>query len=144
MFYLLAIILTVYTTVPAQTQIDAEFEPYMRMTSLKMGQLIADSHLVLKLGVVKDKEVVGFCAKEYSPFGDITRRLIVIDKTHWKRLSYKVRQLLLYHELAHCLLNKKHDERFRLDGCPLSIMYPTILSEYCAEEHYADYLLELF
>lgn len=97
----------------------------------------------MKLGKIKDKEVVGFCAKEYDIFKNITRRIIIIDKTYWDRLDYKVRQLLIWHELGHCLFNKKHDNLLMHDGCPNSIMHPTILSDRCVELHYETYLQQI-
>jgi hypothetical protein len=115
----------------------------MRIAPMGFSSLLRESHLVIKLGIIKDKEVVGFCAKEYNLLGDLTRRLIIIDKDYWNGFSYRKRQLLLWHEIGHCLFNKKHDESFHFDGCPRSIMYPTVLSEACIELHYEDYLLQL-
>lgn len=142
MIYLLSFLFIAYTSTPATTQIDTVFEPYMRVAPFGFNELLKESHLVIKLGIVKNKEVVGYCSKEYSVLG-LTRRLIVIDKDYWNAFSYKKRQLLLWHEIGHCMFNKKHDEREFLNGCPRSIMHPTVLSESCIDLHYEDYLLQL-
>ena len=36
------------------------------------------------------------------------------------------RKILVFHELAHCSLNRDHDTRTYNDGMPYSIMYPVI------------------
>lgn len=143
MIYLLSFLFITYTSIPATTQIDPVFESYIRFIPNSMFSLIEDSHLVVKLGIIKDKEVVAFCAKEYSLLGKLTRRLIIFDKDYWNGFSYKKRQLTILHEFGHCLYNMGHDERLRPDGCPISIMYPTVLSEVCIERHYDEYLLQL-
>jgi len=143
MIYLLSFLFITYTSIPATTHIDTVFEPYIRFIPNSMFALIDDSHLVVKLGIIKDKEVVAFCAKEYNLLGTLTRRLIVFDKDYWDGFSYTKRQLTLIHEFQHCLFDKKHDETLRLDGCPRSLMYPTVLSQACIDRHYEDYLLQL-
>lgn len=143
MIYLLSFLFITYTSIPATTQIDPVFEPYIRFIPNSMFSLIKDSHLVVKLGIIKDKEVVAFCAKEYNLLGNLTRRLIVFDKDYWNGFSYKKRQLTLIHEFQHCLFSKKHDESLRFDGCPRSVMYPTVLSQKCIDLYYEDYLLQL-
>lgn len=143
MIYLLSFLFITYTSIPATTQIDPVFEPYMRITPFGFNELVKESHLVIKLGVIRDKEVVGFCAKEYNVLGDLSRRLIIIDKNYWNGFSYKKRQLLLWHEIGHCMFNKKHDDNLFLDGCPRSIMHPSVIPEKCIDIYYDSYILQL-
>jgi hypothetical protein len=144
MLYLITLLFFTYTTIPAKTAIEPEFEPYIRFIPMTISSIIKDSHLVVKFGDIKDREVLAFCAKDYDLFGNVNRRLVLVDKTHWDRLLPKSRQILILHELGHCLFNSKHDETLRADGCPQSMMYPTLVSTSCIDKYYAEYVLQLF
>ena len=47
---------------------------------------------------------------------------VVVDKGHWDNLSLLDRELLVFHELGHCVLDADHREGTRSNGCPDSIM----------------------
>jgi hypothetical protein len=99
-------------------------------------------------------------------------REIAIDEYFWSTSTLLQKEGLLLHELNHAYCTRSHDyakgkeypkteeERRRqakswtkpgeaipgyyTNGCPLSLMYPTILDDYCMMIHYNDYVEELF
>lgn len=54
---------------------------------------------------------------------------VIIDKTLWDGFSREQQQNLIFHELGHCELNLKHNDRFSGD-CPVTLMYPSIFPDY--------------
>jgi hypothetical protein len=63
--------------------------------------------------------ILGRCKTEASSkFNDVhVTKVIMIDREGWEGLDYLDREELIFHELGHCDLDKKHTEH-------LSIMYP--------------------
>jgi hypothetical protein len=84
--------------------------------------------------------VVGTCRTTLFPLG----REITIDPTYWKNASSYERLFIIGHEYGHCYLNRLHTEEEFEDGCPKSIMYPSMSHPACYTMHYKDYVDELF
>lgn len=117
---------------------------------------------------IDEDAVIGTCSYRMS------FREIDLDKDFWSRATWFSRTSLLYHELAHCYCNRDHDfgdgtlypddslkyllqtlfkkTTFNLyrpagyfeDGCPLSLMHPTIINDDCLRYHYNEYIEEMF
>lgn len=111
-------------------------------------------------------DVIGLCT-----YGGLFRE-IDIDLTYWNNATKASRMALLYHELTHCYCSRNHDygkdkvypetEAARIarallwkveggdrpgyydDGCPTSIMHPTLLDDDCIHAHYDTYTQEMF
>lgn len=90
-------------------------------------------------------------------------REIDIDSEFWGRASEEGRKALLYHELTHAYCDRDHDygpmryypppnKILRIsngpgyldDGCPLSVMHPIVLDDWCMSIHYNRYVYEMF
>jgi hypothetical protein len=87
------------------------------------------------------KATVGLCIKYgLSPLPNEVRVL----KSWWDDSSDLEKELLVYHELGHCVINRKHKEGF-IDGtnCPNSLMNSIMVGEYCYIKHYDYYIWEL-
>ncbi len=110
--------------------------------------------------------VIGVC---YSGNG---WREIEIDIKSWERATETSRKSLFRHEATHCFCNRDHDfgdgqgyrdpstedmisfihrSPFNIlekglfeDGCPMSLMYPRIISDYCAKAHESEYVGDMF
>jgi hypothetical protein len=52
-------------------------------------------------------------------------RVIQIDPVYWSMASDDQKEILIMHELGHCVLGLGHNTGKSMNGCPLSIMYPT-------------------
>src|SRR5690606_11448086 len=64
--------------------------------------------------------VIGTCYRWWGP----DFREIKIDQAYWVSASKNERISLVFHELAHCDINRDHDEAFLTNGWPRSLMYP--------------------
>jgi len=95
-------------------------------------------------------EVVGICKPH------INNKEIQIKFDAWMNFNDKRKELLIFHELGHCQLNRDHlNTTFEItieDGmkitCPTSIMYPMLMSDlqikYCYDKMHDYYINELF
>ena len=84
------------------------------------------------------QEIVGSCKK----FLDDSR-MISIKKPNWNVLTDSNKEILMFHELGHCLLNQQHrNQTIFMDGLtiPKSIMNAYLLGNYY--EGYKQYYLE--
>jgi hypothetical protein len=115
---------------------------------------------------INEGDVVGLCH-----YGGYFRE-VDIDRSYWKRATSLERLVLVRHELTHCYCQRGHDwgnghvyelispyftvksdlelpgpytrnNGFYEDGCPISIMYPSILSDDCTKAHFGDYEIEM-
>lgn len=112
---------------------------------------------------IKIKNVIG-----ETYFGTYFRE-ISIDYNYWVQSTPLSRKILLFHELTHGYCNRDHDygigepypsvdhtsllngsslsfygKGMYDDSCPMSIMYPYIVNDKCSEDHYNDYIEEMF
>lgn len=78
---------------------------------------------------------VAFCQKD--------QKQIVINQDAWHGYSDLKKEIVVFHELGHCLLNKDHNNNEHL-GEKLSIMHERILNPDFYEDNRVHYLDELF
>ncbi len=83
------------------------------------------------------REVVGYCDPEEKP------KAIVIDRSYWKTASNTGKEILIFHELGHCALDRDHNVK-RVKDKPISLMYPILTDEDSYTQNKTDYLRELF
>lgn len=73
------------------------------------------------------------------------QRAIRIERSSWDMFGADAREILIFHELGHCLKDRDHDSALLKEGCARSIMNPNIGSVLpCYREHRERYLDELF
>jgi hypothetical protein len=82
--------------------------------------------------------VIGLCETSGS------MRQVTFDPDFWDQVSETQRQLLVHHELGHCVLYRAHRSELLSSGAYASIMYPIILSSATYTANPAYYLNELF
>ena len=144
-----------------QFHVDAELQPYVDSFLLEaktLGTPVVLQNIVIQLGDASaykpQVNKIGYCLSErdsgwISYFDDTeSSNIVVIDRAFFTRVdvSDKQRTELIFHELGHCVLFRKHDTRL-FEGFPESIMYPMSISTrnlgfYMAHE--SNYLKELF
>jgi hypothetical protein len=117
--------------------------------------------------VIKQGLIVGMC--HYTSH----YREIDIDQPFWEKTEEDTRRTLMFHELTHCLCGRDHDyglnkpyidpkyeeivqrcmpriplwvnyPGYFVDGCPLSLMSPTLPTLDCIKIHGAEYEEEMF
>lgn len=100
------------------------------------GQSLSTSNIPINFKDIEDGNVVGRCYYIGS------FREIVIDLNYWALANATKREILVFHELGHCALDRNHQELTK-NGNPVSIMFPSVISDTLYNTHKTDYLEEL-
>lgn len=96
--------------------VPTELEPFVYSffsEASKRGKLTSgnDDGLIIQFGRVS-KGAAGSCKPNLYP------KVVTIDSVMWNFLSFAQREILVFHELAHCVLNRSHkDEKFAFGEC---------------------------
>lgn len=86
----------------------------------------------------KNSTKVGVCIKYSSG-----EREILIRESAWNTFSDRKKEILIFHELGHCALNREHDNTLRNDK-KVSIMNSSLLNQDLYSYLEDSYLIELF
>jgi hypothetical protein len=70
-------------------------------------------------------------------------KIIYINPKRWSDLSKIQKKLVLTHEIGHCDKLLEHNTKLRKDGCPVSVMYPTVFSNACFLKYERQYIKEI-
>ena len=126
-----------------------EFAPYVKLflhEGKRYHRTFVVKNLIVKFGdarsVPQKKKgyvTVGYCENKRDGI-----LKIVIDKELWTKYSYAKREMLIFHELSHCLMDSDHRDELDPEGKPLSLMNSVIFSDYQYTDNRDYYLKELF
>ncbi len=115
-----------------------EFEAQAKLRSIDLGSVLEE--LSVRLADI-DADAVGQCITYVN--GD---KAIEINRATWNGLSDNQKELLVFHELGHCVLNRDHLNETDENGQCVSIMRESTRS--CPISYNAssreEYLNELF
>lgn len=75
-------------------------------------------------------------SKNESPY-------ITVNKDWWTVLTEDQKINLVFHELGHCLLYRKHENGTLADSCPKSFMNDYLVDLDCLDKYYDHYIDEL-
>jgi len=132
------------TMVPVSTDIASEFVPHALEFSKLCKCSYADKHVVIKFADLSPG-VAGECTRYVNNISKVvTKRLIKIDRKVWSYLDEVEKSNLIFHESLHCLYDREHTTTVLEDGCPASFMHYQILSPKCLEDHWYEYVDEMF
>lgn len=123
---------------------------YVGTFESQLGKDIKD--LKVTYAKLSDDRVLGYCEigtrvnREYGV--EVVDHVyatpkIVLNTTHWEKLSLASKEQLIYHELGHCVLGRPHETRLE-NKTPVSLMYPYHLGTEIYVSNYASYISELF
>ena len=114
--------------------VDPEFRPHVE----KFLEITNISNINVDMYFHPDTgEFIGVCIIR-GQYKDI-----IIDMEYWKQAGYVDREILIFHELGHCVLMQDHRDFKLQDNCPGSIMNTYHIGEYCYDKHYDYYIEEL-
>lgn len=122
-----------------------EIEPYVETFKEKMllaGITKSLNHLQANFSENLFPGEVGRCTLTSNNKGTISS--VLISKSIWDRMTVENREEVVYHELAHCVLERKVHISTTENGVPVSIMYPTHIGNILYVDHYGNYMAELF
>lgn len=123
----------------SRLEIDPELQPFVDTfvkEALDRGRVLIINNIVVKFGEPNLPKAVGVCVNSLTP-------VIKIQKSFFDGNDSSIREVLLFHELGHCILHKNHDTAF-VAGFPKSIMFPEVISGWHYEHNRKEYLDELF
>jgi hypothetical protein len=122
---------------PAAVPYVSRFEAQFNIKS--MAEVILVDEIPLKPSNSYLGKFIGLCSR-----GEANKFLVRLKRSYFETATDLMREQLVYHELAHCALHKQvnHDDR-EVDGVPLSIMHPTIISEYYYNLNHKQYIKDL-
>jgi hypothetical protein len=128
-------------------QIDSEFSSFVQTfeaTSVTQGADVSINDLVLEFGSTPTMNETGVC--EITE-GETPR--VTINERIWTNLNTMDRQEVIFHELGHCVLRRKHQDGTVTVGgywgtIPSSIMYPYRIPGSIYEPNQEFYDEELF
>ena len=141
-----------------EKEIDQSFEDYLNLfihEAEQRGYSISADHLVMRYGEIENPSLHIAVCITYVPtnpavtavrkrsdwrkvFGAGKPPEVVVPPNNWEALSPTQKEITIFHELGHCLLNKDHTND---DD---SVMSPFIISARLYSENRAALLDELF
>ena len=120
--------------------INPELRPYVQRFADE-GNILLSTGLYVGFGKVgdhpdPDRRILAVCY--------MNMERVVVDRNLWKEMDETHREVLIFHELGHCVLGRYHIDY--VDGvCPASIMHPLLpVAARCYERNRPYYIQELF
>ena len=128
------------TVDPALQPFFDEFEYQASLRGITVD--LASEKIIGKIEELSEQHVAGQCT-----YGAHIDNEITIDQTFWNDYPhYYIREMVVFHELGHCFLERGHREGAYADGSCLSIMRSGL--ETCRDNYFpstrSTYLDELF
>lgn len=126
--------------------VHSEFAPFLSNFEALYGKKV--TNLSMSFTNFYSLSIIGICESYESFLLSSGTKSIKIDKKFWDESSETVKEILIFHELGHCVLDRDHlsDVMFTKDKKLIftSIMNPYIINEADYNENKAYYLIELF
>ena len=135
------------TSNPAFAKYAKDFEKQgkrFRGSNFKLGNIpivFGDDHDFAEAGMAARQTTkrVGLCVH-----GTDGRNAIYIRKAWWDHASEYSRRSLVFHELGHCRLDRRHSDDLDQYGEKISLMHPVIVKGSDFADREDEYLRELF
>ena len=116
---------------PFQSYVDSFVE-----AAYASGRVLSGGRLRIEFGDIDNPKSVGRCYYYESR--------VVMRRSFWESSSDVTKKILIFHELGHCLLFRKHDKTFLETGRPRSLMYPVVINSVTYMSFIEYYNMELF
>lgn len=129
--------------------IHSEILPYVKEFEAFYGKKVENTSINFTdfLG----SSVVGICLSHSKNSDWYNSKVIKLDRRYWNESSKSSKEILIFHELGHCELNRDHDDDFIKikSGSKEVFMSKTIMNSYIIDEdkykeNRSYYLIELF
>lgn len=137
-------------------------DEYIRLA--KLHDIKFNTKVNVGLSHINRNGIVGLCT-----YGDVFRE-IHLDNLYWRGSTELTRKALVFHECSHCFCGRQHDygegkvypdnaveeltkqikagvdtpPGYFEDLCSVSLMHPSLMSDFCIKKHYLEYIEEMF
>ncbi len=122
-------------------EIEPQYKKYVTLfedESRNFGNPIKINHLIIKTVSKLDDYVLANCVQLYA-----LPPTINISLQYWRYLSETEREMLLFHEMGHCILDRRHNDNIE-NGVYKSLMATYIFGPDVYLLYRSQYLSELF
>ncbi len=133
------------TVEPGRYSVAIDFEPYVmsfKYEAHKHGRPYHIKYLDVRFGATDEiRDVVGTCT-----IGGSTPQ-IVINEEYWMSATNATREILMYHELGHCVLYRQHSNATSVvngEIIPASVMNDFVIDDWYYDRYREYYMGELF
>ncbi len=117
----------------------ASYVTHFESVATEQGKSLKVDDLIMKFGPMDYPTEQGFCTLSTDQTPTIT-----LNEASWDLMDESEREALVFHELGHCVLIRRHDSSTLPDGDPASMMNPYSMDSYTYEHRKAYYQHELF
>ncbi|MEM1122657.1 MAG: hypothetical protein AAGJ18_19595 [Bacteroidota bacterium] len=137
----------IYLQPTAYDGVDKELWPYFAKFEYEAEQrgVLIDLRALGIQGVLEEintEGIVGLCNHRAS-----NSKMVILDVAFWERASNYRKEMIVFHELGHCVLERGHTDERLANGMCKSIMrsgFGACLTMYNDDDHQDYYLDELF
>jgi hypothetical protein len=105
-----------FTAIVVDPALQPYFESFVSEAS-KRGKILDLSKVNGLLADIEEAKVLGRCAQ-----GAISGSTVTIDSEFWRKATNWEKEYVIFHELGHCALNRRHLEDQNADGTCVSMM----------------------
>ena len=113
-------------------------------------RVYAESFVTKSNGKVKTKDIdkfsLYFKTQKKNVIGTCRyiHKTVEIDPTFFYTSTYRRRIELVFHELAHCVCDRRHTKKLLKDKCPDSLMFAKTIKSECLDKHWDYYMKEVY
>ncbi len=107
----------------------------------KQGIEIELKNLVIQFGDIPggNSRVTAACISYSDGFDSI-----IVNETMWEKLTETQREIVIFHELGHCILERGHIDEHNEEGIPVSMMNSYLIDGRTYDSFHGYYMSELF
>jgi len=119
-----------------EREIDPRFQAYVLDFEMRTG---IDNKVAITFQQIEQEDVIAIC----YDYKNLRKNYIIVDPEMFETLSDSEKEETIYHELGHCMMNKKHDEtvykRTQYPQLPVASLYKSIMYPYVFGTFYSRY-----
>jgi hypothetical protein len=110
-----------------------------RFEAHRRGLRVEITDIIVIFAAMDANEMIGYCWQR-----DNMTPIVAISREFWQTASLYQQEILMFHELGHCLLQKHHNNALDGNGMPRSIMNERMFDVYYYETYRESYLQQFF
>jgi hypothetical protein len=120
---------------PSTLEIDKRVLPIVEKFALLYNKPLPDNLRVI-FSDLDNEDRGGLCYNH--------RRLVILNTQNWDENTEITKEMIVFHELGHCVLDRNHILYDKRQKCSPSIMGNSGVSDDCYVDRYEYYIKELF
>lgn len=122
--------------------IENQYQPYVtgfERESVRQNHPVHIVNLIIKTENYIGENIIAQCRQNH-----VSTPEIAVSRQEWVKADEYEREMILFHEMGHCVLHRYHTAKKDVDGIATSIMGPYILPSTLYKNRRELYMKELF